>query len=103
MASKSLQMPLINCKVELKLKWTKHCALAKSGVDNTNVNHNIIFIIKGIKLYVLDVTLLAKDNQKGSKHLWKYLKDQFIRMNIKQKKKIKMQETSVDNFSYQIL
>ena len=74
MAWKSLQMPLINCKVELKLKWTKHCALAKSGVDNTNVNHNIIFIINGIKFYVLDVTLLAKDNQKRSKRLMKGFK-----------------------------
>ena len=33
---RSLEMPLINCKVELKLKWTKHCVLAATGNDNTN-------------------------------------------------------------------
>ena len=25
---RSLEMPLINCKVELKLKWTKYCVLS---------------------------------------------------------------------------
>ena len=29
---RSLEMWLINCKVELKLKWTKHCVLATAGV-----------------------------------------------------------------------
>ena len=43
-------MPLINCKVELKLKWTKHCVLATGGLDNTNVDpNNTIFTIKDRK------------------------------------------------------
>ena len=29
-------MALINCKVELKLKWTKHCVLSAGGNDNDN-------------------------------------------------------------------
>ena len=29
-------MPLINCKVELKLKWTKYCVLSAASHDNTN-------------------------------------------------------------------
>ena len=29
-------MPLINCKVELKLKWTKYCVLSAAGNDNDN-------------------------------------------------------------------
>ena len=29
-------MPLINCKVELKLKWPKHCVLSVDGADNVN-------------------------------------------------------------------
>ena len=33
---RSLEMPLINCKVELKLKWTKHCVLFAAGADNAN-------------------------------------------------------------------
>ena len=40
-------MPLINCKVELKLKWTKYCVLSAAGADNDNANpKNIIFTIK---------------------------------------------------------
>ena len=40
-------MPLINCKVELKLKWTKYCVLSAAGADNANANpNNIIFSIK---------------------------------------------------------
>ena len=48
-------MPLINCKIKLKLKWEKYCF----------VNYrNIVFTIKDIKLYVPIVTLSAKDNHK---------------------------------------
>ena len=61
-------MPLINCKVELKLKWTKYCVLSAAGNDDTNANpNNIIFTIKGTKLYVPLVILSARDNQKLSK------------------------------------
>ena len=50
---RSLEMPLINCKVELKLKWTKYCVLSAAGADvNGNDNDNIIFTIKDTKLYV---------------------------------------------------
>ena len=57
-------MPLINCKVGLKLKWTNYCILTSKGTDNTDPDHDdIIFTIKDTKLYVLVVTLLAKDNQ----------------------------------------
>ena len=37
-----LEMPLINCKVELELRWTKHCALSVAGTDNTNDNNDDI-------------------------------------------------------------
>ena len=40
-------MPLINCKVELKLKWTKYYASASNGTDDADANSNkIIFPIK---------------------------------------------------------
>ena len=43
-----------------------------AGNDNTNVNrNNIIFTMKGTKLYVLVVTLSARDNQNLSKILSK--------------------------------
>ena len=43
---RSLEMPLINCKVELKLQWTKDCVLSAAGNDINNINSNIIFTIK---------------------------------------------------------
>ena len=46
---RSPEMPLINCKVELKLKWTKYCVFSAGGTENVinddNTN-NIIFTIK---------------------------------------------------------
>ena len=30
---RSLKITMINCKVELKLKWTKHCVLASNAAD----------------------------------------------------------------------
>ena len=64
-------MQLINCKVESKLKWTKYCVLSWAGADNANNidPNNIISTIKDTKLYVLVVTLSARDNQKPSKLL----------------------------------
>ena len=67
---RSHEMPLINCKIELKLKWTKHCVLATGGNDNDYFNSDdIIFTIEDTKLYVPFVTLSSKDNQKLSKVL----------------------------------
>ena len=63
-------MPLFNCKVEIKLKWTKYCVLPAAGNDNTNGNpNNLIFAIKDTKLYIPAVKLSVKDNQKLSKLL----------------------------------
>ena len=61
-------MPLINCKIELKLKWTKYCVFSAAGAENDNANFsNIISTVKDTKLYVLVFTLSAKNNQKPSK------------------------------------
>ena len=57
-------MQLVNCKIELKIKWTKHCVLAAAG--NDNANDNIIITMKDTKLYVPVVILSAKDNQKDN-------------------------------------
>ena len=56
---RSLEKPLINFKVELKLKWTKYYVLSAAGADNVNDNvngNNIIFTIKGTQSYVPVVT-----------------------------------------------
>ena len=49
---KSLEMLLINCKIELNLKWIKYCVLSAADADNNHGNSNIIFIIKDTKLCV---------------------------------------------------
>ena len=54
-----LEMALINCKVELSLKWIENCVL------NTNANANkATFAITDAKLYVPIVTLSIEDNEK---------------------------------------
>ena len=68
-------MSLINCKIELKLKWTKYFVLPVGGnendINNNNNAINIIFTIKYTKLYVPVVTLSARDNKKLTKLLSK--------------------------------
>ena len=86
----SLEIPLINCKVELKFKWTKYCVLSVCCV----------FSIKETKLYVSVVTLSARHNQKLSKLLSKGFER--IGINIKRKVIIKMQQMSLHIFSNQI-
>ena len=63
---RSLEMPLINCKVELKLKCAKYCVLSAAGADNINNfdSNNIIIAIKDTKSYVPVVALSARENQK---------------------------------------
>ena len=63
-------MPLMNCKVELKLEWTKYCTLSVAGNENDIINNsanNKISTIKNTKLYVPIVSLSARDNKKLSK------------------------------------
>ena len=59
---RSLEIPLINCKVELWLRWNENCVLS-------NVAANPTFKITDAKLYVPVVTLLTEGNAKLSKLL----------------------------------
>ena len=59
---RSLEIPLINCKVELSLRWYENCILS-------NVAGNSTFEITDAKLYVPVVTLSTEDNAKLSKLL----------------------------------
>ena len=61
---KSLNIPLINCEVELILTWSKYCALADMTRRNAQGNNpaivppaEAIFEITGTKLYAPVVTL----------------------------------------------
>ena len=72
---RSLEMPLINFKVEFKLKWIKYCALSKAvyaNIINDNYSdNNITFIIKDTKSCVPVVTLSVTGKQNLSKLLSK--------------------------------
>ena len=73
---RSLEMPLINCKVELSLNWIENCVLTTAA----NAYKATFEIIDG-KLYVPIVTLSIEDNAKLSKLLGQGLKDLFIGTN----------------------
>ena len=66
---RSFKMPLINCKVELKLEWTNYCVLSVAGAANINaICNNITFTIKDTKLY-LRRNIVTKNNPNLSKFL----------------------------------
>ena len=65
-------MPLINCKIELLLKWIENCVLTSAAIGanaNTTGADSATFKITDAKLYVPIVTLSAEDNAKVSKLL----------------------------------
>ena len=65
---RTLEMSLINCKVELKLKWKNYCVLASARTENEGAtSDNIIFNVKDKKLYVPVVILSAKKKSKTIK------------------------------------
>ena len=59
---RSLEILLINCKVELSLSWNENCIL-------TSLAGNSTFTITDAKLYVPVVTLSIEDNAKLTKLL----------------------------------
>ena len=62
---RSLEMPLINCKIHLELDWTRNCVLSSANGDRGDVS----FKITATKLYVPIVTLSTKDNVNLTKQL----------------------------------
>ena len=54
---KTLEMPLINCEVNLILTWSSTCVISSSNGTGT-------FVITGTKLYVPGVTLSTQENTK---------------------------------------
>ena len=53
---RSLEIPLINCKIKLNLTWKKECVLSTVADD-------AVFITNDTKLYVPVVTLSKEDNK----------------------------------------
>ena len=60
---RSLEMPLINCKIKLNLTWKKECVLSTLDDDAGNPENNAVFIINDTKMYVPVVTLSKEDNK----------------------------------------
>ena len=57
---RSLEMPLINCKIHLELNWTKNCVMSNNSYYRTlKITHT--------KLYVSIITLSTEDNVKLAK------------------------------------
>ena len=75
---KSLETPLINCKVHLELNWSNNCGMygadTYAGGDNVK-NRETKFKITSTKLYASIVTLSTKDNV----NLTKLLNEEFKR------------------------
>ena len=63
---RSSKIPIINCKVEILLKWTERCLLTVANTAS--------FKITDAKLYVPIVTLKTEDNAKLSQLLIKGFK-----------------------------
>ena len=72
---RTLDIPLINCKINLILTWSENCVLtdiitqvastnAYSAIPAIQPPANAIFKIKDAKLYVPVVTLSAQDDNK---------------------------------------
>ena len=57
---RTLEMPLISCKINLSLTWSTNCVI----VSTNFANQNATFEITDTKLYVPVVTLSTQDNSK---------------------------------------
>ena len=87
---KSLEMPLINCRIHLELNWSKDCIM--STIAST------LFKITNTKLYVPIVTLSRKDNVK----LVKLLQEGFKRPVCWNEYQTKIERRDLDNNNLKI-
>ena len=94
---KSLEMPLINCKIHSELNWNNNCVMYSAdtyaGGDNAN-NREATFKITRTKLYVSIVTLSATDNVNLTKQLNEGSKRSVYRNEYKSKIETKEADAS---------
>ena len=57
---RTLEMPLINCEINLILTWSANCVI----VSTNNANQNATFAMTNVRLYVPVVTLSTQENAK---------------------------------------
>ena len=83
---RSLEMPFINCKAELSLKWIENEVLTTAEIgpnaDATGAD-SAALEVPDAKLYVPVVTSSAQGNVKLVKQLNEGFKDLFIRTNTR--------------------
>ena len=68
---RTLEMPLINCEVNLILTWSSNCVLIATAIQNQAAT----FEITDTKLYVPVVTLSTQENTKFLQQLNQVLKE----------------------------
>ena len=107
---RTLDMPLVNCKINLILTWSENCAItskttrdgdpdANPAVAAVNNPTNATFKITDTKFYVLVVTLLTEDDNK----LIEQLKLGFKRTIKWNKYRSEMtNQTQINNLNYLI-
>ena len=69
---RSLELPLINCKIHLQLEWDDNCVMYGANIyagGDKAYNRETKFQITSTKLYVPVVTLSTKDNENLTKQL----------------------------------
>ena len=68
---RSLKITMINCKVELKLKWTKHCVLASNAADIMIMLILIIlFLLSKTQNYMSPLSLYQQKTTKNSENVY---------------------------------
>ena len=88
---RSLEMPLINCKIHLELNWSKDFLMSTIA--------NITFKMPNTKLYVPNVTLSSKDNVK----LVKLSEEEFKRPVYWNECQTKIETRDLDNNNLTLL
>ena len=71
---RALEMPLINCEINLIFTWSRDCVITNSEGEEK-------FVITETKLYVPVVTLLTQDNGKLPQQLKSGFKETIINWN----------------------
>ena len=89
---RSLEMPLINCKIKLNLTWKKECVLSTDAGD-------AVFIINGTKMYVPVVTLSKEDNKDFIEQQNKGFQ-RSIYWNEYKTKEVVTEDANANNFKY---
>ena len=90
---RSLEMPLINCKIHLELNWNNNCVMYVINDNAGGDNRETTFKITSTKLYVPVVPLSTKDNVS----LTKQLNEGFKRSVYWNEYKSKIETKTADN------